>query len=262
MAGVNGVIDLICRICGDRVDTLDRATVLQRHLITYSRCASCGFVQTETPYWLEEAYSSAIAKADTGVLSRNLQNMRVTSSIISLLFPRSKLFLDYGGGHGIFVRLMRDSGFDFHWYDLHASNDYARGFEHGDGTTYDLLTAFEVLEHLVDPIEELSKMMSCSPNLLVSTELVSSPAPMVSEWWYYCPVTGQHVSFYSLASLRLIAKKFGRHLLSQGPYHLFSKEPQNRFWFRLAMSMRVSKVVNRVWRRPSLTMPDFYSLSK
>ena len=76
------------------------------------------FIQTEKPYWLAEAYTDALVAADVGVMQRNLQTSAVTSAVISLLFPAAKTFLDFGGGHGTFVRLMRDRGFNFFWQDL------------------------------------------------------------------------------------------------------------------------------------------------
>jgi hypothetical protein len=251
-----------CNICGANSEFFDQAEILRKHLISYFRCVGCGFVQTETPYWMEEAYSSAISQQDPGILFRNLLNQRLTTAVLNLLFPHSELSLDYGAGHGIFVRLMRDAGFRFYWYDLHARNDYARGFEHEDDRTYNFLTSFEVLEHLADPFVELSKMMSLSPNVLVSTVLLPHPAPKISAWWYYSTSTGQHLSFYTLESLRLIARKFGRNLLSRGPYHLFTPEPKSQLLFRLATNRRVSAVLNTLRKRPSLITADSDFLSK
>jgi hypothetical protein len=240
----------------------DAAEVLRKYAVKYFRCTMCGFVQTESPYWLEEAYSSAISALDTGILYRNLKNQQFTTAVLNLLYPKAESFLDFGAGHGIFVRLMRDSGFNFFWYDLYAANNYARGFEHKDDATYDLLTSFEVLEHLVDPEAELSEMMKRSPNVLVSTELLPYPTPKVSDWWYYAPICGQHIAFYTSEALRLIAGRFGRSLLSYGPFHLFTTAPRNKILFRLAASQRTSQIVNARRRRPSLTNSDLLLLSK
>jgi hypothetical protein len=229
--------------------------------VKYFCCRTCGFLQTEEPYWLGEAYSSAIASIDTGILYRNLLNQQVTTAVINVLFPRIGSALDFGAGHGIFVRLMRDTGFNFFWQDLHATNDYARGFEHTADAHYDFVTSFEVLEHLVDPYETIAEMMRLSPALLVSTELVPDPTPKVRDWWYYATASGQHVSFYSLESLRFIARKFGRHLVSCGPYHLFTQSPQSELLFRMATSQRFSGILRSFRKRKSLMMEDFRLLS-
>lgn len=193
-------------------------------------------------------------------MQRNLLNRDVTTAVINLLFPKMSGAVDFGAGHGVFVRLMRDRGFKFSWSDLHASNDYARGFEHKDGLNYDLLTAFEVLEHLIDPVAELTKLMALSDNVLVSTCLVPQPAPRLSDWWYYVPTTGQHIAFYTVESLRLLARRFGRNLLSVGPYHLFTKAPKNPFLFRLATRLRTAQIINRLYRHPSLIESDFQQM--
>lgn len=251
-----------CRICGMQSDHFDDALVLRKYPVKYFQCGTCGFIQTEEPYWLEEAYSSAITKLDTGILTRNLSNRRITTALLNVIYPKARTFLDYGAGHGIFVRLMRDQGYDFHWDDLHASNDYAKGFEHIKGDTYDLVTAFEVLEHLVDPIVELSTLMSLSPNVFVSTFLPPRPTPKVSDWWYYTPMAGQHVSVYTLDALRVIAGRFDRHLMSHGPYHLFTALPKSRPLFRLATSSTFSQVLKELGKRPSLTLSDLQQLKK
>lgn len=239
----------------------DKGEILRKYSVTYFRCVACGFVQTEFPYWLEEAYSSAISRMDTGILYRNLLNQRLTTAVLNLLYPKAKRLLDFGAGHGIFVRLMRDGGFNFFWHDLHASNDYARGFEQKEDQTYDFLTSFEVLEHLVDPIADISKMMSRSPNVFVSTELLPNPTPKVSDWWYYIPASGQHVSFYTPEALRSIARRFGRTLMSHGPYHLFATTPPNSLLFRLAMSQRVARIAQMLRKRESLMNSDFELMS-
>lgn len=250
-----------CNVCGAKSEYFDSALVLQKHVVKYYRCTVCGFTQTETPYWLDEAYSSAIARQDVGIMQRNLLNQQLTSAVLNLLCPEVTKSVDYGAGHGVFVRLMRDSGFDFFWYDRHASNDYARGFEYKTNDKYNFLTSFEVLEHLVDPVADISTMMSISENVFVSTLLVPESAKKVSDWWYHMPSSGQHVSFYTPESLRLLAKRFGRNLLSQHSYHLFTTAPKSSFRFRLATNFRAARMINRLHRRPSMIETDFAKMT-
>lgn len=246
-----------CKICDAPSAFFAEGEVLAKYRVKYFRCERCGFIQTEAPYWLNEAYSSAIARQDVGIMQRNIENRDVTAAVLNLLFPRMTAAIDFGAGHGIFVRLMRDRGFNFFWSDIHATNDYARGFEHQDGSTYDFLTAFEVFEHLVDPVSDIQKLMTISENVLISTYTVPEPAPALSDWWYYVPATGQHVSFYTTESLRLLAARFQRHILSFGIYHLFTKEPQSTFFYRLATRGKIARIVNTIYRRPSLIEADF-----
>lgn len=247
----------LCRICGLSSAPFAKTEVLGKYPVRYYRCEECGFIQTESPYWLEEAYTTAITRQDVGIMQRNLVNCEVTTAVLNLLFPDLTCAVDYGAGHGVFVRLMRDRGFRFSWCDRYATNDYARGFEHQEGARYDLLTAFEVLEHLTDPISGFAGLMELSDNVFVSTWLLPEPAPKLSDWWYYSPVTGQHIAFYTHAGLQRLAARFGRNLLSNGSYHLFTKQPKSEYLFRAATSLRLARLVNLMHRRPSLVDEDY-----
>ena len=60
-----------------------------------------------------EAYEAAIGITDTGILKRNHLFARRSSAVIASFYNSNKKFLDFAGGYGIFVRMMRDFGFDF-----------------------------------------------------------------------------------------------------------------------------------------------------
>jgi hypothetical protein len=251
-----------CKVCNGPSAFFGQADVLKKYRAQYFRCERCGFIQTEAPYWLEEAYSSAIACQDVGIMQRNLINCEVTTAVLNLLFRQATSCVDFGAGHGVLVRLMRDRGFDFSWSDPHASNDYARGFESQPGSTFDFLTAFEVLEHLVDPVSGLAELMNLSENVFTSTCIVPEPAPRLDDWWYYVPTTGQHVSFYTKESLHLLARRFGRHLLSFGSYHLFTQKRRNSVLFRLANRVKLARIVNFINQRTSLIENDFEKMTQ
>ena len=153
---------MTCGICQTESARFGEAILLDKYRVQYFRCPKCGFIQTEKPYWLNEAYAEALVAADVGVMQRNLQTLAIISPVISLLFPDGERFLDYGGGHGTFVRLMRDRGFNFFWQDLYAKNIHARTFEYEQGARYDLVTAFELMEHLPDPVEGLAPIFALS----------------------------------------------------------------------------------------------------
>ena len=142
-----------CKVCEAPLHPFASGRVLGRHDVRYYRCEACGFVQTEHPYWLDEAYETALIAADVGVAQRNIELAAVTQTVIQQFFRADGRFLDYGGGYGLLVRLMRDRGFDFRWHDRYAQNLLSRGFDAApDADGFELVTAFEVLEQLVDPV--------------------------------------------------------------------------------------------------------------
>src|SRR5437762_2132413 len=154
------------------------------------------------------------------------------------------IFLDYAAGYGLFVRLMRDAGYDFRWSDLYCQNLFVRGFEAPEPLTgpYEAVTAFEVFEHLTNPNEELKKLLAITPCLIFSTQLLPDPAPQPQDWWYYGLHHGQHVAFYTPKSLELLAGQFGYRFVTNGAdLHVFSRkqmppdffsqpQPQSSWW--------------------------------
>ena len=117
---------LKCKVCESDSHHLAVAKVLCKYEVDYFKCSNCGFVQTEEPYWLEEAYSQPIASSDVGLAFRNLSFSQITQNLLFNFFNHQAQFLDYGGGYGLFVRLMRDAGFYFYWLDKFCQNIFSR----------------------------------------------------------------------------------------------------------------------------------------
>src|SRR5574337_1100878 len=204
-----------CNICGSSSHYIFTKTILLKYEVSYFQCQNCGFVQTEKPYWLEETYQSSFYAIDTGLIARPLTFGQVTEKLIMQYFNPTGRFVVYGGANGLFVRLMRDKGFNFYRYDKYAKNIYALCFDitnlPKENHKFELLTSFEVFEHFENPLEELSELFSLSKNVLCSTFLL----PHVTEsdewkdWWYLAELHGQHISFYTVKAMKIIAERFG-----------------------------------------------------
>jgi len=131
--------------------------------------------------------------------------------------------LDYGGGHGLLCRLLRDNNKDAYWFDRYCSPGYATGFTSSPADSFDLVTAFEVFEHLQNPGLDLDEIFSPRPRaVLVTTELYRGQGP---DWWYLAPIEGQHVFFYSLAGVERIARRYDYNVLIGRGFILFFREP-------------------------------------
>ena len=204
------MISTTCRVCNMKVEAIFSTVLLQKHPTQYFQCLDCGYVQTEEPYWLPEAYESSINDSDTGMIMRNLWLRNVATTLIYFLFDHKGRFLDYASGYGLFVRLMRDVGFDFYWKDKHTENLFAQGFEFSksENLSIELLTCFEAFEHFVDPLAEFENLLCISRNILLSSEFVPEPLPSPSEWWYYGVEHGQHIGFYQKKTLLYLAQKY------------------------------------------------------
>ena len=102
-----------CTVCGVSMTSAFNAKVLDKYDVHYQQCSGCGLLQTEEPYWLDEAYSNAIAVADTGLVMRNFSIASKLVVLLYLAFEKRGAYLDIAGGYGMLTRLMRDYGFDY-----------------------------------------------------------------------------------------------------------------------------------------------------
>ena len=210
------------------------AKIMNKHSIRYYFCKDCEFIQTEEAYWLEEAYNETINLTDTGIMKRNQMLSDFSTIIIILFFNKSKKFLDFAGGYGIFTRLMRDIGFDIFWNDKYSKNLLARGFEYNEDSKYELLTSFESFEHFTNPLEDIENMLSISDNILISTTLTPIQMPLPAEWDYFALEHGQHISFYSIKTMQYIANKYSLNFYTNGKnIHLFTKKKMSNSIFKI-----------------------------
>ena len=247
-----------CKVCSRDSLPLGQARILGRHDVRYFRCASCGFVQTEKPYWLEESYADDINRTDVGLVRRNIELANTLKVLLPLISDADKSFLDYGGGYGLLVRLMRDEGYDFYWQDAHCENLFAQDFAAERGRKYELLTAFEVIEHLEDPRAGLTEMLGYADMVLLGTYLLPEPCPRPGDWWYYGLDHGQHIAFQSRASLLALAAGAGAQLCSNGMnLHLVSRRPVSERRFRLATRKFTAALLAPFLRRRTLLQDDF-----
>jgi hypothetical protein len=222
---------MICKICNSNTKQVFTSKILKKYDVKYFKCDNCGYLFTEEPFWLEEAYSRSINLSDTGLLDRNIYFSKILAIIIFFCFNKKEPFLDYAGGYGVFTRLMRDIGFDFYWDDPYTNNLFANGFEKNVSMKprFELVTAFEVFEHLVNPKDELKKMLLHSDTVIFSTELMKQEIPDPKDWWYYGFNHGQHISFYTKRTLTILAKQFNLKYYSVRGLHIITPKTFNNY---------------------------------
>ena len=251
-----------CPVCNSQRDFSFGETVLNKYHVSYYSCATCGLLQTEEPYWLDESRSDPIAMTDTGIVQRNIILATKLACALYFALDIKGRCLDIAGGYGMLVRLMRDFGFDFYWDDKFSSNILAKGFEvNKSENEFEAITAFEVMEHVQDPVVFVKDTMETygTRTLIFSTQVYDEGPPPARDWWYYSFETGQHVSFYTSKTLKCIADKLGLKFFSAGRLHFFTDrkiKPLRFLIVRKKLALPLALYIR--WRKGTKVMDDHY----
>lgn len=240
-----------CKLCySDTKLKIIDLKFLSKYSANLFQCDTCMMLQLDKIDWLKEAYSESIAITDTGIVARNILLLKRVLVFLSVVKTRIwiptiilRLFkkflkpflinissaykekiLDFGGGYGILVRLLRDFGLDAYWNDKYSQNLVARGFERND-EKYKTILSFEVLEHLENPREELDVILGNEqPDIFITSTLDFGDSIPSIDWWYYSFETGQHITFYNKQTFKKIAELYGYQYFSiDATFHVFSK---------------------------------------
>lgn len=238
-----------CYVCRAEMKPLFQLRVLGKYEVRYFHCERCGYARTEEPYWLEEAYSDAIVRADTGILQRNWALSAKLACTLFLSFDPRATYLDVAGGYGLLTRLMRDYGFDFYWQDKFCENLIARGFEaERSSTQFAAVSCFEAIEHTVNPVEFIRQTLDqhrCR-NFIFSTVPYTGFRPEPN-WGYLSPGTGQHISFFQTRTLQTMAEQLRLHFYSNAGLHIFSEKRLRNAWMlpclRTAVAIPLAELV-------------------
>jgi hypothetical protein len=206
-----------CRLCGAPTTAIFTARLLSKYDVDYLECTACHSLQTQQPFWLDEAYAHNLGDMDCGAAQRNLSSA-TASMIVAKLWGLHNA-VDHGGGDGLLCRLLRDYGLNCFVEDKYAAPTYAQGYAQPDFDVPDVVFAFEVFEHFTDPDTEIGALFSRRPKVLFgSTQQYTNQR---AEWGYLSRHSGHHIFFYSNDALDVIGRKHGYRAVRSGPYFLF-----------------------------------------
>jgi hypothetical protein len=185
--------------------------------VYYRRCEQCGFAFTDAfDGWSQEDFQQRIYNADYVLVDPDFVEVRPTGNarLIAKSFADSRAtmrVLDYGGGAGLLAERLRAEGFDAATYDPFSQ------FNTLPDERSDLITCFEVMEHVPWPRETVRTMdglLKEEGAILFSTFV--QPEAFEREgvgWWYAAPRNG-HISLYSTAALAILFKPLGMRVVS------------------------------------------------
>ncbi len=195
-----------------------RQFAVSGEMVSYLRCASCGFMFTSFfDDWTDADFSDRIYNAEYLRADPPFEEerpARLAEYLAAVLAEHlgSISMLDFGSGAGRMMELLRARG-------LTGGVAYDRYHAEGPAPTgpFDLVTAFEVVEHVVDQVallQSLCALVAEGGVLVLSTLLQPADiGDLGAEWWYACPRNG-HLAFHTSESLAGLLGQFGFELRS------------------------------------------------
>jgi SAM-dependent methyltransferase len=196
--------------------------------IYYALCNYCGFCfAPDIVQWKLETFEEMIYNDEYVLVDPEYMEHRPRANaqtLISMFKDRAHSIkhLDYGGGSGFLSSLLVES----HWQSISYDPFVDKHKDMAELEKADLITAFEVFEHVPDPKQMMSTLCSLlAPGgmILFSTLLSDNyiaPNERLS-WWYASPRNG-HISLFSKNSLTHLASEYSLHFASfSNKLHLF-----------------------------------------
>ena len=176
----------------------------------YLKCGNCDFVFVPKIYHLSE--KDERARYDSH--NNDPADDRYRNFLSQLLSPLQEKIpkiangLDFGSGPGPTLSLMlEECGYSVDLYDkFYAMNDDIFDKQ------YDFITASEVVEHLMQPLTELSRLMGLLKTNGVLAIMTQILTPQIDfEQWYY-KHDPSHIGFFTEKTLNYLSEKWQAEL--------------------------------------------------
>lgn len=225
-----------CKICGNICTPFDvvdfnksceeakgKFLALSGMPVYYFRCRNCGFLFAPMfDTWSVDEFKQKIYNDEYESVDPDYKELRPKSNAMFLeqlfgSFKNDINHIDYGGGNGLLSSTLTTLGWKSGSYDpiINIDTDIR---SYGK---FQLVTAFEVLEHSPDPnklMKDLETLIVDNGLILFSTLLSDGLVEQNNRlnWWYAAPRNG-HISLYSKNSLTLLFGNRGFQTASFSP---------------------------------------------
>jgi Methyltransferase domain len=223
--------------------------------VYYYKCICCGMIFTrffddfDGAAWSAHVYNDDYARIDPEFDgARASRDVNIVRSAIDSWWKDGNIGCDFGGGKGRLAAQLRAQGLRFDSVDPFGV-DYVTATE-GD---YDLVSAFEVVEHFPSPCESFAKLAALAKDrcsmLLISTSSVPErlkPGELI-QWWYAAPRNG-HISLYAPKTLEYLASANGlKYKRVTDSVHVFGRDLDLSRVSRSILLKKVTQRLRRVW---------------
>jgi SAM-dependent methyltransferase len=236
--------NLPCPVCGCACSLLDVVDFNKTCLdvqgislagipIYYALCENCQFCfAPEIADWSIADFEEKIYNQDYILVDPEYVEVRPRSNAATILsmFREAGLtlrHLDYGAGSGVLSNILNEANFQSVSYDPFVD----RQVNISQLGTFDLITAFEVFEHVPDVPQLMTNLLSLlAPDGIVLFSTLLSDGHIQTRkrinWWYASPRNG-HISLFSKKSLSLLAYRYGLNFgsFSEGFHVYFTSVP-------------------------------------
>ncbi|MDP3900379.1 MAG: class I SAM-dependent methyltransferase [bacterium] len=258
------------------------------------RCSGCGLIFVwPLPKDFAEIYSQDYfsgASQGFGYADYNADKKPMLSAwlkylaLIEKLLPNKGRLLDVGAATGFFMCLAKERGWQVNGVeisDFAARSGRKAGLEIFTGTlenapfaeeSFDLITMWDVVEHLPQPREffsRASRLLKKGGVIVINTpDAGSILAGLLGKRWHLI-VPPEHLHYFNLNSLSLLLSKTGFKILQHGKIgkkftlHYVVKFIENRFSRRGFFSSQIAK--NKFLKKiaiPINTRDNFFVLAK
>lgn len=179
--------------------------------IYYLKCKNCNHIfSTDFDDWDLDDFKENIYNDDYILVDPEYEGARSKRDVEwftkAINYNKELSILDYGAGNGVFGQELTNLGYNVVSYDpLWPENTVDL-----NGQKFDLVTAFEVLEHSPQPYEtvlDIQKYLKPQGKVLITTlanDIMQGKRDPT--YWYLAPRNG-HVSMFSYQSIEILFSK-------------------------------------------------------